>query len=332
MNIQNFDLNLLLALDALLKEQHVTRAALRIGLSQPAMSNALARLRDLLDDPLLVRTAKGMVPTPRAERLREPVREALRAIERAVSDVEAFAPATAQAALDLMTSDAIGMLLLPRLGERLRTEAPGISLRVHAVNEEEPWEGLESGRIDLVAGVYDSVPAGVREQPLYEERLVCMMRMDHPLARKPLSLRQYVELPHILVMTSRSGLGSSLVDRSLEQRGLTRRIALTLPHFLLAPFIVAQSDFVILFPSRLAAYFAGLLPLRIVAPPLPLPSYAIRLYWHERAHRDPANGWLREQVLEAARQIESRPGGVPEDGAPEDEATPGPTEEQRDAS
>ena len=327
MNIQNFDLNLLLALDALLKEQHVTRAAMRIGLSQPAMSNALARLRDLLDDPLLVRAAKGMVPTPRAERLREPVRAALRAIERAVSDEDAFVPATTQASLDLTTSDAIGMLLLPRLGERLRKEAPGISLHVHAMNEEEgPWEGLESGRIDLVAGVYDSPPAGVRDLPLYEERFVCVMRAGHPLAGKPLSLRQYVELPHILVLTSRSGLGPSLVDRSLEQRGLTRRIALTLPHFLLAPFIVAQSDFVILFPSRLAAHFAALLPVRIAAPPLPLPSYTIRLYWHERAHRDPANGWMRGLVQEAVQDFGSR-----QDETPGADVPAGPTPERRDA-
>ncbi|HKJ00248.1 MAG TPA: LysR substrate-binding domain-containing protein [bacterium] len=312
MNVQNFDLNLLLALDALLQEAHVTRAAARIGLSQPAMSNALARLRDLLDDPLLVRTARGMVPTPRAERLKGPIREALKAVERAVADPEAFTPPTCGATFNLMTSDAIGMLMLPQLGARLRREAPGMTLRIHALNDDEPWPSLESGRIDLLAGVYDETPAGVHSQPLYEEQFVCLMRSDHPQARHQLTLEQYVDLPHILIATTRSGQGASLVDRMLEQRGLTRRIALSLPHFLVAPYIVAQSDHVITFPSRLADYFASFLPLRVVEPPLSLPGYSIALFWHERLHREPASIWLREQIARVSRRI-----GVLDDmGAP----------------
>jgi DNA-binding transcriptional LysR family regulator len=302
-NIHSFDLNLLLALDALLQEQHVTRAAARVGLSQPAMSNALARLRELLDDPLLVRTPKGMVPTPRALRLQGAVREALQAVERAVADSEAFAPERAQAGFDLMTSDAIGMLLLPRLGERLRAAAPGIALRVHALIEDEPWEGLESGRTHLAVGVYEERPAGIHQRPLYEEQFVCLMRLDHPAAAERLSLRRYVELPHIRVSTTRSGWGSSAVDRTLERHGVSRHIGITLPHFLVAPFIVAQSDYVITFPSRLAAYFARLLPLRVVAPPLEIPGYTIRLCWHERMQREPACAWLREQIQAIAESI-----------------------------
>jgi DNA-binding transcriptional LysR family regulator len=311
MNLQSFDLNLLLALDALLQEQHVTRAAARIGLSQPAMSNALARLRDLLDDPLLVRTPRGMVPTPRAERLQRPVREALQAVQRAVADPEGFAPGQSSERFDLMTSDAIGMLMLPRLGARLRAEAPGMTLHVHAL-EDEPWSGLAGGRVHLVAGVYGQPPGGIHSEPLYEEQFVCLMRGDHPQGRGRLSLRQYVELPHILIATSRSGQGPSVVDRALEKQGLTRRIALWLPHFLVAPYIVAQSDYVILFPSRLADYFASFLPLRVVEPPLELPGYTIRLHWHERQHGEPACRWLREQIVDVSRGM-----GLPEDiGAP----------------
>lgn len=317
MNIQNFDLNLLLALDALLKEQHVTRAAARIGLSQPAMSNALARLRDLLGDPLLVRTPRGMVPTPRAEQLHGPVQEALQAIQRAVNEPDVFSPETTQAAFDLMTSDAIGMLLLPLLAERVHREAPGMGLRVHTLFADEPWESLEAGRMDLVVGVYGEKPAGIHEQPLYRERFVCLMREGHPLARQRLTLRRYVDLPHIRIATSRAGPGYSAVDRILEQRGLTRRIALSLPHFLVAPFVVAQSDYVITFPSRLAACFDRLLPLHMVEPPLPLPDYTIGLYWHERMHREPACRWLREQIAAAAGSIEEATVALPTDAKPE---------------
>jgi DNA-binding transcriptional LysR family regulator len=304
MNIENFDLNLLLALDALLQEKHVTRAAARVGLSQPAMSNALARLRELLEDPLLVRTPRGMVPTPRAQRLEGPVREALQAVGRAITNAEAFAPETCRASFDLMTSDAIGMLMLPQLGARLRAAAPGMALRVHASLEDEPWASLEGGRMHLVVGVYDAPGSGIHVQPLYEEQFVCLMRSDHPRARQRLSLEQYVELPHIRITTARTGPGPSVVDRALEERGLTRRIAMTLPHFLVAPYIVAQSDHVIMFPSRLADYFASFLPLRVVEPPLPLPGYTISLYWHERMHHEPACRWLREQVLAVSRGMD----------------------------
>lgn len=311
MNIQNFDLNLLLALDALLTEKHVTRAAARIGLSQPAMSNALARLRDLLDDPLLVRTNRGMVPTPRAERLQEPLRHALQAIQRALSDAEAFSPGASRATFELMTSDAIGMLLLPRLTAALRDTAPGVALRVHAAVENEPWDSLESGRVHLVAGVYEDVPAGVRSETLYEEQFVCLVRRDHPHVGECLELAEYVALPHVLISTSRSGLAASPVDPVLEGQGLTRQVALWLPNFLLAPFIVAQSDYVITFPSRLAAYFAAFLPLRTVRPPLELRGYAIRLYWHERLDREPGQRWLRGQVRAAADALEPARAGLP---------------------
>ena len=310
MNIQNFDLNLLLALDALLKEQHVTRAAARIGLSQPAMSNALARLRDLLGDPLLVRTPRGMVPTPRALQLQAPLQEALQAIQRAVSEPDTFSPATTQAGFDLMTSDAIGMLLLPHLAERVRRQAPGMGLRVHTLFADDPWESLEAGRMDLVVGVYGEKPANVRELSLYRERFVCLMREGHPLAHQRLTLSQYVELPHIRIATSRAGLGYSAVDRILEQRGLTRHIALSLPHFLVAPFVVARSDYVITFPSRLAAHFQRLLSLRVIEPPLPLPDYTISLFWHERLHREPACVWLRGQIAEAAQDLEESDNGI----------------------
>lgn len=307
MNIRDFDLNLLLALDALLQEKHVTRAAARVGLSQPAMSNALGRLRELLDDPLLVRTAGGMLPTPRAERLQQPVREALQAVERAVNDDDAFTPGTCQEGFDLLTSDAIGMLLLPALSARLRAEARNMDLRVHAPEADDPWSGLDSARVDLVVGVYDAAPADIHEQALYDERYVCLMRDDHPSARNVLTLQRYVELPHIRIATTRAGLGVSVVDHALTQRGLTRRIALTLPHFLVAPYVVAQSDHVITFPSRLADYFATFLPLRVVEPPLGLSNYTISLYWHERLERDPASRWLREQIVAVSRRI-----GVPE--------------------
>lgn len=323
MNISDFDLNLLLALDALLQERHVTRAAARVGLSQPAMSNALARLRNLLGDPLLVRTQRGMLPTPRAEQLQGPVREALEAVERAVSNTEAFTPATCEAGFDLLTSDAIGMLLLPALSVRLRAEAQKMDLRVHALESDDPWKGLENGRMDLVVGVYDAPPPGVHCQALYDERFVCLMRSDHPRARHALTVQEYVALPHIRIATARAGVGSSVVDLALARRGLSRRIAMTLPHFLVAPYVVAQNDHVITFPSRLADYFAAFLPLRVVEPPLELPGYTISLFWHKRLHRDPACRWLREQIVAVSRRI-GLPDDPPRGGSPGDTPAGGP--------
>jgi DNA-binding transcriptional LysR family regulator len=298
MHIGAIDLNLLVALDALLVERNVTRAAKRVGITQPAMSHALARLRTLLDDDILVRSKSGMLPTARARALEEPIRRALREIEEALRARPVFDPRTAERTFAIATSDYGELVVLPPLLERLAREAPRIDLRVHAVPED--WSTpLEEGVYDLVlvpnAG---DTPAGIVRQKLFDETFVCVLRKGHPAARRGLDLQTFVELPHVLIAPS--GRLGGIVDEALAQRSLTRRIALTVPHFLVAPLVIASSDLLLTLAERVARTFAKMAPLEIRQPPLAVRGFAMYQSWHERRRGDPAHAWLRNLVAEVS--------------------------------
>lgn len=298
-HLPGVDLNLLVAFDALLAERSVTRAARRIGITQPAMSHALARLRSLFDDELLVRTPRGMLPTPRAEALEGPIRGALAAIERAIGATATFEPAEARRSFTIGTSDYGELVTLPPLLSRLSRDAPGIDLRMRPMDEDWP-RALEAGELDLAIGPpISTVPASIKAQRLFDERFVCVLRAGHPAAKRPLTLARYVALPHALIAPR--GRAGGYVDDALAARGLSRRIALVIPHFLVAPFAVANSDLVVTLAERVARAFAGVLPLSIVAPPLELPGFSFHQFWHERVDRDPAHRWLRACVHEVSR-------------------------------
>lgn len=305
MNVRRFDLNLLLAFDALMTERHVSRAAGRIALSQPAMSNALARLRDLLDDPLLVRTTRGMEPTARALELREPIHAALRDIEHALAAPARFDPATAQRRFVIGASDYMEFLVLPELMREIQSEAPGIDIQVHSLQVTAPQEGLDTGELDLAFGYFPDLPKRLRRRPLFTEHLVCAVRTGHPTVQKTLTLEQFVALPHLFVAT-RSG-SAGLVDKILAEQGLARRIAATVPHFLVAPFIIAQSDLIVTVNSRIARTFSRHLPLEVLEPPLALPDYPITLVWHPRHEKDPAGAWLRDKLVEVCKTVAAEP-------------------------
>jgi DNA-binding transcriptional LysR family regulator len=297
------DLNLLVALDALLAEGSVTRAAERVGLTQPAMSHALNRLRKLLDDPILVRTPRGMLPTPRAEELVAPIRRALGEIERALHHRPDFDPATATRTFTLSAVDFGEFLILPPLLARLRAEAPGVDLVVQALRLEEVLEQLEAGDVDLGIGVSlpPDLPRAYR-QKLFDERFVCLVREGHPeVGDGPLSLEKFVSLSHALI--SPRGRKGGYVDRALEAIGLSRHVALMVPHFLVAPHVVAQSDLVLTLPARVGRAFADILPLRAIEPPLELASFTVTQFWHERQQKDPAHAWFRGLLVDVCRQI-----------------------------
>ena len=296
------DLNLLVVLDAILAEGSVTRAARRVGLTQPAMSQALARLRKLFDDPLFVRTPRGMVATARAADLASPVRRALAEIDRALASRSTFDPRTAKRAFTLAALDYAELVILPPLLHRLARGAPGIDLRVRALRQVDIEEELETGTVDLgIAVLAPGDEPALYGQKLFGERFVCVARADYPKLGATLSLAEYAALDHALIAPR--GRPGSVVDAELAKHGLARRVALVVPHFAVAPLVVARSDLVLTVPHHVARTFVDLLPLRIVPPPLDLPGFDVVQLWHERQQQDPAHVWLRGIVLDVCRSL-----------------------------
>ena len=301
--LAGIDLNLLLALDVLLSERHVTRAAARLGVTQSAASHALAKLRAALGDPLLVRGPTGaMVTTPRADALAPSLRVSLEGLAGVVRSPAPFDPRVARLAFHVGTGDYAEVLLLPRLVERLSESAPGISIWMHPLADYGDAQ-LVDGSIDLVISPPRGAarPAGSFERALFGETFTCVVRSGHPLASRRLTLARYCAARHVLV-TPR-GTPGSFVDDALAAVGKTRQIALAVPHFLVVPHIVQGSDLVATLATRLAARFERPFGLTCLVPPIPMAGFGIGLAWHERRHHDPAHRWFREEIAAVAREI-----------------------------
>ncbi|RKH66616.1 LysR family transcriptional regulator [Corallococcus interemptor] len=298
-DLSAINLNLLVALDALLREAHVTRAAARVGLTQSAMSHALAQLRELLGDALLIRGQGGMVLTPRAQQLVAPLKRGLAELRRALRDEPPFEPATATRRFTLATRDFFGSVLLPGALELLGREAPGVDLSVLHVDSTTFSSHLETGEVDLAIIVAPSPSGpGLRQQKLLTEDFVCVVREDHPTVRRKLDLDTYLKLTHVLISPKGGGVGA--VDLALARQGLPpRRIAVRVPYFLIAPLVVSRSDHVLTAPRRLIDAFSKAYALKVFPPPIALPPFDILQVWHERFDGDPAHQWLRELVARA---------------------------------
>ena len=301
MNIAALNLNLLPVLDALLAERSVSRAGARLGLSQPAVSNALSQLRELLKDPLLVRKAGGMVPTERALALSGPLRAALLALEQGLEPSATFAPATAERDFTIMTNDFVAYAMLPRLLPRLQREAPRVRLQVRAWQEHLVPPDLARGDADLVLGFNRGLPAGHHATPMFDDRFVFVARRGHPLVRGKITLATYTKLAHIIVSQEPNARG--VVDDVLAQRGLTRNVALRVSHFLLVPPIIATTDYVAALSEIVARPMAERLPLQLLKMPIEAGGATVQLMWHERTAASPAHAWLREVVAEVGRGI-----------------------------
>jgi DNA-binding transcriptional LysR family regulator len=293
MDIRALDLNLLVALDALLAERNVTRAAARVHLSQSAMSAALARLRQMFGDPLLLRTARGMLPTARGAELVVPVRQVLDEIGRLVQPARAFDPATARITFRIAASDYVEFAILPQLVDYLEAHATGARLAVRAMDFARVGMQLEAGEVDLAVLSAANVAPEMRSRPLYTERFVCVVRRDHPGAVERVSLDAFCALDHVLVSTS-GGSFSAQTDETLAALGRARNVRLSVPHFLLVPEILSRSDMIAVLPERLARGYAS--RLAVMELPIDLPNFTIAAAWHERTHRDQALAWLREAL------------------------------------
>jgi len=300
-NIASLNLNLLPVLDALLGERSVSRAAARLGLSQPAVSNALAQLRTLLEDPLLVRKAGGMAPTERALALGGPLRAALLALEQGLDPPAAFDPAAASRYFTIATNDFVAFAMLPRLLARLQHEAPGVRLHVRAWQEHVVPSDLARGDADLQLGFNRGLPPGHQAAPLFEDSFMFVARKGHPLVRGKITLATYTKLAHVLVSHEPNARG--VVDDALAQRGLTRNVALRVSHFLLVPPILAATDYVAALSQIVARPMARGLPLQLLPMPIEIPGATVQMIWHERTAASPAHAWLRQVVGEVGAGV-----------------------------
>lgn len=292
--IGSFDWNLLLAFEALLVERNVTRAARKIGLSQSATSHALARLRDQLGDALFTPTPQGMVPTKRALELEGPIREAIALVRRSLSPAPPFDPLTARRTFTIAGTDFMTLAIVPRLLRDLAARAPLFDLAVRS-SDEAGLSALLAGHRDLDIGVDLGGVPGVRTVRLFDDVFVCVRRKPKGKRLRPLTLDRFASTGHLLV--SPTGSGDAPVDIALRKLGRARRIVLRLPHFLAAPIVLAESDYVMTVPSRLAEVFAAMLPLVIEPPPLPVPGFSVEMAWHARSDDDPAHRFLRDAIV-----------------------------------
>ncbi|MGE4843459.1 LysR family transcriptional regulator [Buttiauxella gaviniae] len=296
-DVRNLDLNLLKALDALLDERSVTRAARRLSLTQPAMSGMLNRLRDCFDDPLFTRTQRGILPTLRALELAIPVKTILTEVGGLLQP-RLFDPATAEMTLTIAATDyALRAVIVPFMAA-IRQQAPGIRVAVLPVNNEQLSLQFERGAIDIALITPETASPDLHAKALYEEKYVCLMRGDHPLAQSgALTLDAFCSQEHALV-SYYGGSFQGVTDEALMKLGRVRRVTLSVYSFLVLPEILRVSDLISIVPRRLALNTQGLV---ILPPPLEIQGFTKTVVWHERTHRDPGHRWLRSLLFSIAR-------------------------------
>jgi len=304
-NLGRIDLNLLVHLDALLTERSVTRAAARVGIGQSAMSHNLARLRELFGDELLTRGSDGMRLTPRAVTLLEPMQTMLAQVEALVSRNHAFDPATAVRTFRFGLPDSMEILIMPALLARMREVAPGIHLRLYNSDASRLFDDLDADEIDLAIG-YGTLEQGQfhhKRRKLFTETYLCMFNAEKTGIAPPISLEDYVRLPHVLTSLRPGRSVRGIVDEALEKVGLRRSVALTTPRFLTVPSLVAHTPVIVTMQARLARLFAAELGLSLSPPPVELSELTISLLWHASYDHDPAHTWLRELVTQVAAKL-----------------------------
>lgn len=298
--MESIDLNLLATLDALLQEGSVTGAARRLGLSVTATSHALARLRDRLEDPILVRAGRGMVLTPRAEEMRDKARAALVDATAVLSKQRPFAASELQRTFSVHATDHVLAVLGCALDRVVRAEAPQADVRF-LPNAADDAAVLREGAIDAAVGIYGALPPEMRTRPLFTDRLVCVVRDGNPRVGKRLTLEDYAGLDHVQVAPR--GRPGGYVDECLAELGVSRRVARAVPYFLSGLLLVAETDYVLTVSERVAGAFASRLGLRMLEPPLALRPYQLSLLWHPRMDGDAAHQWFRQAFVRAAKIV-----------------------------
>lgn len=296
MELSDIDLNLLVLFQHLMVERRVSRVADRMGLTQPAVSNALAKLRRSLGDELFLRTPSGMVPTPFAEQLAGPVGDALGLLRGGLNQRTAFDPASARRTVTIAMTDIGEIVFLPELLDRLRSEAPGVTLSTLRNTAITLRDDMEAGKVDLAIGLLPQLQSGFFQRHLFEQRYVCLMRRGHALDRARIRLADYRAAEHLVIVSP--GTGHGKVDELIHKAGVERLVRLTVPNFVGVGHILQRSDMVATVTERLADKLAEPFGLSLRPHPVKLPEAPINVFWHARQHRDPFNQWLRRMVFE----------------------------------
>jgi DNA-binding transcriptional LysR family regulator len=300
MSFNRLDLNLLHVFDAIFHTRSVTVAASNLHLTQPAVSKQLNRLRELLDDPLFVRTNEGMAPTPRAEALAGPIRKALSEVHHAIDRQLGFDPMTSDRTFRIFLSDLGQMVFLPKLLDLIAREAPSVNIHtVQVPPSRMRGVALESGDVDLAVGYFEEFEGSIHQQVLFEEHYVGMVRANHPTIRETLSFEQFLTTPHLVYQPSGGGHSSqdSVVDKAFWSAGVERRVAVLVAHTMGLTSIVSNTDLLVVVPHRLALACVALVDVNVLELPIEIPGFSIAQYWHDRFHADPGNRWLRKVFL-----------------------------------
>ena len=308
MELARLDLNLLMVFHHLLQQKRVSKVAQVLGMSQPAVSSALGRLRHALGDELFLRTQGGMAPTPYALQLAGPVAAALDGLQQALNVRASFDAGTSERRFTLAMTDVGEMYFLPVLMDALARLAPGVTLNVVAVTSASLRDDMASGRTDLALGLLPQLQAGFFQRALFRQPYVCLMREGHPLSSTPtLTLAAFAQASHVRVMAA--GTGHGRVDEALERQGLQRRIRLTVPHYVSLGDVLGHSDLIATVPERFAQRVIG--PFGLTTRPLPLAvdGSAIHQFWHARLHKDPGHQWLRGLVAQCFGDVHQAEAG-----------------------
>ena len=313
--LNRIDLNLLVYLDALLRERNVTQAAHQLNLSQPAMSNGLRRLRDLFDDPLLVRTSDGMTPTERALELEPQVREVLMNIEQAVQPRSAFAPEQAQRVFRIMASDYAESTLLPAVLGKLRLQAPGLTLDIMTPSDVS-FLDVERGKVDMVINRFDSMPQSFHQIHLWNDSFSCLLSPENPVL-DDFTLENYLQAKHIWVSKAGMGVGVGVdpddvqrlgwVDSALARLGKKRQIRVFTRHYQAAMTLAEQNDLIVTLPTRAALLKRNNPRVVLREPPLDIPPLELKMAWSPLLQHNPANRWLRKLIADTAREMDNQP-------------------------
>ncbi|CAN5487712.1 LysR family transcriptional regulator [soil metagenome] len=306
MDIRKIDLNLMLVFDALMHEGNLTRAGFRLGLSQPAMSHALGKLRKLSGDELFVRVPTGMEPTPFAQRIAATVHEGLEMLQTAITGEQAFDAATCDRTFQILMSDIGEMVYLPRMLAHFASVAPRANIRVIQLPREDYQEAFLSGEVDLAIGFLPALKAGFYQQRLFDDSYICLLRADHPRVGSTMTIEQFSAESHVMIEPAGSRYSSvarqtsttTLIERFLADRGLSRRVALRVPHFTVVPEIVRSTDLIATLPGTVKNHLRPIPNIKMVPLPIDVPRFEVKQFWHQLKNNDIANRWLRGVVAE----------------------------------
>ncbi|HKY21373.1 MAG TPA: LysR family transcriptional regulator [Vicinamibacterales bacterium] len=297
-NIPDLDLKLIYVFEALIKYRNVSRAAEELDISQPSLSQGLAKLRREFGDRLFVRTSEGMMPTTCAAALAEPMLEMANIYRERILLRRQFNPLTSEHVFTIAASDIGELVFIPRLMHALETRAPRVRLSAHRWESGTLLSSLQSGEADVAIGGYPSLEAGIRERRLYQEHYVCLVRGDHPTIRGELTRETFLSGSHILVAAHSAGHIHQRAERLLRQLLDPYSIKATSQSFLLSALLLPQTDCILTVPSQVAVKLSGMLGLQVLAPPIEFEPFDVMVLWHERFHKDPAHQWLRGLIAE----------------------------------